>query len=96
MSKKIHPQYGETDGCQQELPLTGNAADGDSEGLLTPAGDAAAIGSREVWAGWGSCRQPGHNRDSRACVDEVTALREAVRDEEKAIGANRRYQAPVA
>ncbi len=41
------PQDGKTYGSQQELPLARNAADGDSERPLTPAGDAAAVGAGE-------------------------------------------------
>jgi hypothetical protein len=48
VTKEVHPKDGETDGCQQELPLARYAADGDSKKSLSPAGDAAAIGTSEA------------------------------------------------
>ncbi len=94
--KTFNPQNGEAHGGEEKCPLAGDPAYGNCERLLSPAGDAAAIRTRQSGSGRRRRRPPRHDGEGGAGVDQGLTVRGTVRYKEEAAGANRRNNAPVA
>ena len=95
MAQKIRPQNREGDGGEEECPLSGFTADGDVEGLLSPARYGAAISTGQTGSRRRETGLPRHNGEGRTGVDQETAVGGAICHVEEAAGTYRRRHAPA-
>lgn len=70
VAQEINPTDWETHGGEEKDPLARDTANGYGERPLSPAGNEAAISTREAGTGRRVRRLPWHNREGVASVDQ--------------------------